>query len=119
MHGGWSAEHRLERTALPIGETTLTSRRGHTGHHANPWAMLDAGHADEEQGEVWATALATSGSWRLTVQHTAARHAGVAVSEGHEGAETALAPGGRHVTPVSVAAYARGGFGDASRALHT
>jgi alpha-galactosidase len=119
VHGGWSAENRLERTTPAVGETTLTSRRGHTGHHTNPWVMLDTGHADEEHGEVWATALATSGSWRLTVQRTASGRVSVMASQGHEGVEIALAPGQRHTTPVSVAVYGTGGHGGASRAFHT
>ena len=118
VHGGWSAEGRLERTAVPTGETTLTSRRGHTGHHTAPWTMLDAGDADEEHGEVWATALAAGGSWRLTVQRTAAGRVGVVASEGHEGVEIALAAGQRHTTPVGVAAYSAAGFGGSSRAFH-
>ncbi|MET7599096.1 alpha-galactosidase [Streptomyces sp. NPDC004082] len=119
VHGGWSSENRLERTPLAYGETTLTSRRGHTGHDANPWLMLDAGQADEEYGEVWATALATSGSWRMTVQRTAAERVGVVTSPGHEGVEIALAPGQRHTSAVSVGVYDPDGFGGASRALHT
>ncbi|WP_028805553.1 alpha-galactosidase [Streptomyces sp. 142MFCol3.1] len=118
VNGGWSAEHRLERSELPVGETTLSSRRGHTGHHTNPWVMLDGGQADEEHGEVWAATLATSGSWRLTVQRTAAGRAGVVASEGHEGVEITLAPGQRYVTPISVAAYSADGFGGVSRAFH-
>ncbi|MEU5363946.1 alpha-galactosidase [Streptomyces sp. NPDC005925] len=119
VHGGWSSESRLERSVPAVGETTLTSRRGHTGHHANPWVMLDPGHTGEEYGEVWATALATSGSWRLTIQRTAAGRVGVVASRGHEGVGVSLEPGQRHRTPVSVAAYATGGFGGASRAFHT
>ncbi|WP_203617260.1 alpha-galactosidase [Streptomyces bauhiniae] len=119
VHGGWSDEHRLARTEVAVGETTLTSRRGHTGHQANPWVALDTGTAEEEHGEVWATALAASGSWRLTVQRTAAGEVGVVVGEGHEGAEIVLAPGRRHVTPVSVAVHSTGGFGAVSRAFHT
>jgi alpha-galactosidase len=118
VHGGWCTEHHLERTALAVGETTLTSRRGHTGHHTNPWVMLDTANADEEHGEVWTTALATSGSWRLTVQRTAAGRVGVMAAEGHEGVEIALAPGATHTTPVSAAAYSDQGFGGASRAFH-
>ncbi|MFB7652978.1 MULTISPECIES: glycoside hydrolase family 36 N-terminal domain-containing protein [unclassified Streptomyces] len=82
VHGGWSAEGRLERSGLPVGETTLGSRRGHTGHHANPWATLDAGDADEEHGEVWTVALAASGSWRLTAQRTPAGRTGVVAGRG-------------------------------------
>lgn len=118
VHGAWSREHHLERTVPAVGETTLTSRRGHTGHQSGPWTMLDPGHADEDRGEVWTAALATSGSWRLTLQRTPAGRAGVIASAGHEGVEIPLAPGGRHTTPVSVAAYTTGGFGAASRAFH-
>ncbi|GAA1925233.1 alpha-galactosidase [Streptomyces sodiiphilus] len=118
VHGSWSAEHRLGRSELAFGETTLTSRRGHTGHHANPWAMLDTGSADEERGEVWATALATSASWRLTAQRTASGRAGIMAAEGHEGVEISLAPGRRHTTPVSAATYSPDGFGGVSHAFH-
>ncbi|MFD0070591.1 glycoside hydrolase family 36 N-terminal domain-containing protein, partial [Streptomyces sp. NPDC127574] len=45
--GQWSAETQLRREPAPYGETVLTSRRGITSHHANPWAMLDDGKADE------------------------------------------------------------------------
>ncbi|MFE6360257.1 alpha-galactosidase [Streptomyces sp. NPDC057806] len=118
VHGGWSAEGRLQRTALPVGETALGSRRGHTGHHANPWAALDAGDAGEEHGEVWVVALAASGSWRITAQRTAAGRTGVLVNEGHEGAELRLRPGGRHRTAASLALHTAHGFGGASRAFH-
>ncbi|MFF0887078.1 alpha-galactosidase [Streptomyces sp. NPDC003456] len=118
VHGGWSAEGRLERSGLPVGETVLGSRRGHTGHHANPWLALDDGHTGEEHGEVWVVALAASGSWRLTAQRTAAGRAGVLAGEGHEGVELRLSPGESHRTPVSLGLYTGGGFGGASRAFH-
>ncbi|MFF8409340.1 alpha-galactosidase [Streptomyces omiyaensis] len=118
VHGGWSAEGRLERSGLPVGETVLGSRRGHTGHHANPWMTLDAGDAAEEHGEVWAVALAASGSWRLTAQRTAAGRTGVTAGEGHEGTELRLPPGGSHRTPVSLALHTPHGFGRASRTFH-
>ncbi|MEV8596335.1 alpha-galactosidase [Streptomyces sp. NPDC052012] len=118
VHGGWSAEGSLQRAQLPVGETVLGSRRGHTGHHANPWVALDPADAGEEHGEVWLVALAASGSWHITAQRTAAGRTGVLANEGHEAAELRLAPGGRHRTAVSLALYTRGGFGGASRAFH-
>ncbi|MFD8643962.1 alpha-galactosidase [Streptomyces zaomyceticus] len=118
VHGGWSAEGRLERSGLSVGETTLGSRRGHTGHHANPWMTLDAGDAGEEHGEVWVVALSASGSWRLTAQRTAAGRTAVMAGEGHEGTELRLAPRGSHRTPVSLAQYTPHGFGQASRTFH-
>ncbi|MFB7084910.1 alpha-galactosidase [Streptomyces sp. NPDC056296] len=118
VHGGWAGEGRLERSVLPVGETVIGSRRGHTGHHANPWLALDAGDAGEEHGEVWVVALAASGSWRLTAQRTAAGRTGVVAGEGHEGIELRLAPGGSHRTPVSLALYTAHGFGQAGRDFH-
>ncbi|MFV0137939.1 alpha-galactosidase [Streptomyces sp. HMX87] len=117
VHGQWSAEGRLQQSELPVGETVLGSRRGHTGHHANPWAALDPGDAGEEHGEVWVVALAASGSWRITAQRTAAGRTGVLANEGHDGAELRLAPGRRHSTAVSLGLYTSGGFGSAARAF--
>src|SRR5262249_48001393 len=65
--GGWSAECQLHRERVTTAETVFTSRRGITSHHANPWLMIDDGTAVEDAGEVWSTALAWSGSWRITL----------------------------------------------------
>lgn len=118
VHGGWAAEGHLQRSRLPVGETVLGSRRGHTGHHANPWVALDAGEAGEEHGEAWVVALAASGSWRITAQRTAAGRTGVMAGEGHEGIELSLTPGGSHRTAPSLALYTAHGFGAASRSFH-
>ncbi|MGW2825745.1 alpha-galactosidase [Streptomyces sp. NPDC001443] len=118
VHGSWSAESRLHRSPLPVGETTLGSRRGHTGHHANPWIAVDPGDTGEEHGEVWLVALATSGSWRITAQRTAAGRTGILAGEGHGASELLLRPGQQHCTPVSLAQYTTGGFGAASRSIH-
>lgn len=116
--GQWSAETRLRRERLAHGETVLTSRRGITGHHANPWTMLDDGTADEDRGRVWSTALAWSGSWRITVQRTPDGRAGLTGGVGHEGTSVPLAPGEEFTTPVAAGLFTDGGFGAASRAWH-
>ncbi|MGV9454433.1 alpha-galactosidase [Streptomyces sp. NPDC003635] len=118
VHGGWAAEGHLQRSRLPVGETVMGSRRGHTGHHANPWVALDAGDAGEEHGDTWVVALATSGSWRITAQRTAAGRTGVMAGEGHEGIELRLTPGDSHRTAPSLALYTAHGFGAASRSFH-
>ncbi|MFI0084997.1 alpha-galactosidase [Streptomyces bobili] len=116
--GQWSAETQLRRDPLPYGETVLTSRRGITSHHANPWLMLDAGDATEDHGRVWSAALAWSGTWRLTAQRTPDGRAGWTGGAGHEGVGLPLAPGEEHTTPVFAGLCTDGGFGAASRAWH-
>ncbi|MFJ5215495.1 alpha-galactosidase [Streptomyces sp. NPDC088354] len=116
--GQWSAENTLHREPLPAGETVLGSRRGVTSHHANPWVMLDAGDATEEQGRVWSAALAWSGSWRITAQRTPDGRAGFTGGAGHDGASLPLAPGEGFTTPVMAGLFSDGGFGAAGRAWH-
>ncbi|MET8829270.1 alpha-galactosidase [Streptomyces sp. NPDC004610] len=116
--GQWSAETQLRREPLPYGETTLTSRRGVTGHHANPWLMVDPGDTTEEHGRVWSAALAWSGSWRLTAQRTPDDLAGFSGGSGYEGVRVPLAPGEEHTTPVFAGLFTDGGFGEASRTWH-
>ncbi|MFC9325731.1 alpha-galactosidase [Kitasatospora sp. NPDC057015] len=118
LTGGWSAENQLARAPLARAETVLTSRRGITGHQANPWVALDAGDAGEEHGEVWGSALAWSGSWRITVERTVHGLVAATHGAGHEGPEVLLRGGGSWRTPVSVGLYSAGGFGGASRAWH-
>jgi alpha-galactosidase len=119
LHGRWAHEFQLRRSHLPVGETTLTSRRGHTSHHANPWAALDGGHATEDHGEVWTIALATSGSWRTTTVHTPEGRCSVITGAGHEGVEISLGPGDTWTTPTTTGHYTPRGFGGASRISHT
>lgn len=116
--GQWSAESQLHRDRLPFGETVLTSRRGITSHHANPWVMLDAGDATEDRGQVWSAALAWSGSWRVTVQRTPDGRAGFTGGVGHDGVAQPLGPGAEFSTPRHAGLYADGGFGATSRAWH-
>ena len=116
--GDWAAETQLRRDALAWGETVFTSRRGITGHQANPWVMIDAGDADEWRGQVWSAALAWSGSWRIDVQRGTDNRVLVTGGFGHDGVSWRLDPGERLTTPTFAGLYTDGGFGATSRAWH-
>jgi alpha-galactosidase len=116
--GGWSNECQLHRTTPPVAETVFTSRRGITSHQANPWVMVDAGDAGEEHGEVWSTALAWSGSWRITLHRDPTDRVTWTGGFGHDGTSWRLAPGESMETPVFAGAYTANGFGAASRTWH-
>jgi alpha-galactosidase len=118
LHGEWGAETQLHRTTLPFGETHLGSRRGITGHQANPWAAFDDGTADETRGETWSTALAWSGTWRLTVEKAPTGRVAVSMGFGHDPVAIALAPGEALETPTAAGLYAAGGFAAAAAAWH-
>jgi alpha-galactosidase len=116
--GGWSGETQLQRVPAPVAETVFTSRRGVSSHQANPWLMVDAGDADETHGEVWSTALAWSGSWRITVQRTPDGRLDWTGGAGHEGLTVRLEPGESWRTPAFCGLYSPDGFGATSRAWH-
>jgi alpha-galactosidase len=116
--GRWGAEFQLRRTELASGETVLTSRRGITSHHSNPWVMVDAGDAGEEHGEVWGAALAWSGSWRITVARDPVDKVIFTGGFGHEGIRWSLEPGQTLRTPIFAGLYSAAGFGAASRSWH-
>ena len=55
--------------------------------------MIDDGHAGEEHGEVWSTALAWSGSWRISVDRSPSGRLTWTGGFGHEGVTWRLRPG--------------------------
>ncbi|WP_432164721.1 alpha-galactosidase [Streptomyces sp. bgisy031] len=116
--GAWAAETQLVREHMPFGEFTLANRCGNTGHHANPWLMLDDGTATEEHGEVWGVALAWSGTWRITAQRRFEGRLAVTAGFGHDGVTWQLRPAEELTTPPTLGVYTDGGFGAASRAWH-
>ncbi|GLW01452.1 alpha-galactosidase [Streptomyces lavendulae] len=118
LTGGWNSEFQLHRDRLPVAETVLTSRRGLTGHHAGPWLALDDGTASEDRGEVWSTALAWSGSWRITLHRDPVGRTTWTGGFGHEGLRWTLRPGESLHTPVFAGLYTPHGFGAASHAWH-
>lgn len=118
LTGGWNSEFQLQRDRLPVAETVLTSRRGLTSHHASPWLALDDGTASEDQGEVWSTALAWSGSWRVTIHRDPTGRTTWTGGFGHEGLSWTLQPGETLRTPVYAGLFTPHGFGGAARAWH-
>jgi alpha-galactosidase len=127
LTGRWAGEWTLNQEAIQGGARVLESRRGSTGHQANPWFAIsrdDSGKsvgpfaAGEEHGEVWFGALAWSGSWRFTIEHT--QRDAVRVTGGFNPFDFGykLKPGEQLETPVFYGGYSEHGLGGASRLLH-
>jgi alpha-galactosidase len=118
VRGHWGSESQLQRAPLPYGEFALVSRTGTTGHHANPWLMIDDGTALEDHGEVHSIALHWSGSWRLIAQRRPEGAISVLAGYGHEHAEQVIGPGQSVHSPTTSGLWTDGGFGAASRVWH-
>ena len=118
LTGRWAGEWNLTQEEVHPGARVIESRRGSTGHQANPWFALQSGEADEEHGEVWFGALGWSGSWRITVEKDQMN--AVRVTGGYNPFDFGyvLHPGERLETPIFYAGYSSKGLGGASRLLH-
>jgi len=127
LTGRWAGEWTLNQEPIRGGARVIESRRGTTGHQANPWFAIsrDGGQgtagpapADEEHGEVWFGALAWSGSWRITVEQD--QLDAVRVTGGFNPFDFGykLKPAEHLETPVFYGGYSNHGLGGASRLLH-
>ena len=127
LTGRWGGEWTLNQETIQGGERVLESRRGTTGHQANPWFAISRDRsgatsgpvtATEESGEVWFGALAWSGSWRITVEKT--QLDAVRVTGGFNPFDFGykLKAGEALETPVFYGGYTAHGLGGASRLLH-
>ena len=119
LTGRWAGEWTLTQEPLHPGERIIESRRGSTGHQANPWFAIEAGDTpDENAGEVWFGALAWSGSWRITVEQD--QLDAVRVTGGFNPFDFGyvLHPGESVESPVFYGGYSAHGLGGASRLLH-
>ena len=129
LTGRWAGEWTLNQELIQGGARVIESRRGTTGHQANPWfaisreagqdnASLPTANNNEEHGEVWFGALAWSGSWRITVEKT--QLDAVRVTGGFNPFDFGykLKPGEHLETPIFYGGYSNHGLGGASRLLH-
>src|SRR6266581_4303079 len=127
LTGRWAGEWTLNQEPIHAGARVIESRRGSTGHQANPWFAISRDSsqkaegpitADEEYGEVWFGALAWSGSRRITVEQT--QLDSVRVTGGFNPFDFGykLNPGDRLETPLFYSGYSEHGLGGASRLLH-
>ena len=68
LHGAWARERNLERYPLHHGQCEVSSRRGASGHHSNPFMALLSREANEFSGDVYGMALIYSGDFKIGAQ---------------------------------------------------
>jgi alpha-galactosidase len=119
LTGRWAGEWTLNQEPVLHGARVIESRRGSTGHQANPWFAIQSGASNEDHGEVWFGALGWSGSWRITVEQD--QLDAVRVTGGFNPFDFGyvLKAGEKLETPVFYGGYTHDGLGGASRVLHS
>lgn len=119
LTGQWGSEWQFHTEPIADGSRVIESRRGSTGHQANPWfAIGRTSQTTEVSGPVWFGELGWSGSWRMTVESTAQHRVRVTSGWNPFDFSWTLAPGASLDTPKFYAGYTAKGQGEASRILH-
>jgi alpha-galactosidase len=119
LTGRWAGEWQLQSAPLNVGSQVIESRRGSTGHQANPWFAIEGPDADDENhGPVYFGELGWSGSWRITMAQSSFHQ--VRITGGYNPFDFGyrLAPGESLSTPPFYGGFTDGGMGEASRILH-
>lgn len=118
FHGRHAMERQMQRLPLPDNIQTVSSTRGASSHHHNPFVILCDRETEEEQGECYGVMLAYSGSYRIDIEKTQTGLVRLAAGIHDEGFSWLLQPGERFDTPEAILAFAADGLGALSRTYH-
>ncbi len=118
LEGAWGRERHVERYALHHGMSTIESRRGASSHQLNPFAALVTKDANEDQGEVYATALVYSGDFKIVAEMDHYGNTRFMAGLNPETFSWELKAAESFVTPEALLVYSSEGFDGMSKAFH-
>lgn len=120
FHGIWAAEMQLVEEKLTHGIKSIESKRGvQTTGTANPAFMISLDDPlNENNGEVYAGALAWSGNYKITFEEDECDRLHITAGPNDFSSTYYLEPGESLSTPEMIWAYSNDGAGTASRNLH-
>lgn len=118
LYGNWAVERHLERTPLAHGHQSISSTRGSSSHHHNPFAALVRHGADEDHGDVYGFNLVYSSNFDITADCDFYECTRINMGINPDGFTWHLNPGETFQTPEAVMVYTDEGIGEMSRIFH-
>ena len=118
LQGGWAKERWVERTPLAHGIFELSSTRGSSSHHVNPFLCLCDKTATERYGEAYGFNLVYSGSFSIKSQVEQLGFTRVGGGINEKDFCWRLKKGETFETPEAVMTYSAEGLGGMSRNFH-
>ena len=118
LGGAWARERIPERAKVRIGTQEVSSMRGITSHHENPFFALTGRNTDEVSGEAYGFNLIYSGNFVAGVQKDAYNTVRAYIGINPQNFLWRLEPGESFVTPEAVSVYSSCGLGEMSRVFH-
>ncbi len=118
LYGKWSKERSVERSPLAHLTQGISSKRGSSSHHHNPFAALVDREANEDYGSAYGFNLVYSGNFVFDAEVEPFGGVRTVMGINPEGFEWTLEPGGEFVAPEAVTVYSNEGIGGMSRVFH-
>ena len=118
LQGGWAKERGVERSAITHGIFEISSTRGSSSHHLNPFIALCDRNADENVGEVYAFNLVYSGSFSVKTQVDQLGITRIGGGINEKDFCWRLNSGEVFETPEAVLVYSAAGFNKMSQNFH-
>ena len=118
LQGAPTREREIDRNPLPRTICEVSSTRGASSHHSNPFLALCDKKADEYQGEVYGFNLIYSGSHSIKTQVTELDFTRVSGGINEQDFSWLLEAGESFETPEAVLVYSDSGFNTLSQQFH-
>ena len=118
LWGTWGRERSIERTPLAHGTVSVSSRRGASSHHHNPFAALVTARTTETAGPAIGLSLVYAGNFEISADTDP--FGSIRFQGGIESSDFAwrLDPGESFASPEAILAVSGEGIGKMSRAFH-
>ena len=118
LYGRWGKERSLERRALAHGRQLVSSKRGSSSHHHNPFAAIVDKGATEDYGSAYGFNLVYSGNFAFEAEVNQFAGTRVLMGINPDGFGWKLEPGSSFSSPEVVMVYSANGIGEMSRIFH-
>lgn len=118
LYGRWGKERSLERRALAHGRQLISSKRGSSSHHHNPFAAIVDKGATEDYGSAYGFNFVYSGNFAFEAEVNQFAGTRVLMGINPDGFGWKLEPGSSFSSPEVVMVYSANGIGEMSRIFH-
>lgn len=118
LHGSWARERHVERGKLFHGKKSISSSRGASSHHKNPFLALVRPYTTEQQGEVYAMNLIYSGNFEAAAELSSYPLTRMQIGINPFGFAWELGAGQEFQAPEAILVYSDMGLNGMSRIYH-
>ena len=118
FHGAHMRERTYERTRITHLKSTVSSIRGASSHHQNPFVIICDKDANEEYGNAYGVGLVYSGNFVISAEKDQHETTRVVAGINPDGFNYIIAPNEKFSTPEVALVYSNEGFGKLSNCYH-